>query len=131
MSCGRISETVEGNLFIRRFPLVRGEAPLESHSHNFDHVSYCALGRVLAVKMRPEVDANGVIERRDDGLPRLIEIDRREMEPGDHMLIRSHEWHTFSLLDGCDVARVDGIFSHRDPDGTVTRDYRGYAGAYR
>ena len=110
---------VSGSIFIRMMDngdpdgMLPGER-VESHRHNFDHTSVFFNGNWRIRKW----DNNDVLEH-----------DFERTAPF-HLLIDKDCFHEFTFLGGADRGLAWCIYSHRTPNGEVTREYTGWEEAY-
>lgn len=137
-----------GNIFVRTGTIAPGEQ-IVGHEHNFDHVTYCSVGRI-----------------------RILGVDRdgteyeTVIEAGQYALVRADVQHTLinepglpkeakSILDSVLAELTDKfpgaaelvaelvsrhlavhahyhcIYAHREPQGDVVQRYTGWPEAYR
>lgn len=96
-----------GNIFIRAADPMKAGEVVESHKHNFDHVTYVSLGSFR-------------IERGDE----TVEVRQGELP----VLIKAGVEHKMTALEDDSVYHC--IYSHRTPQGEIVQRYTGWRHAY-
>lgn len=107
MSCANyMKPALCGPVYVRRYWLEAGQA-IESHAHNFDHMTLCVMG---GVTLHYE-DEQG-------------QTQSRLLEPGGFFNVSANRDHR--IVAGDSDALVYCIYTHRDPSGEVLQHYIGW-----
>lgn len=102
---------LRGGFGVREGMLAKAGDALETHAHNFDHVTYCR----DALRYE-QLDAEGNVVRTVDK-PR-----------GGWVLVKAGVRHRLTaLVDNC---RYDCLYVHRTPDGEIVDEYDGWMPGY-
>lgn len=89
---------------------------VETHDHNFAHVTYVPRGGFRFEEL----------DGRDGNVIRSIE--KWAKNGRNWVTIKKGVWHRLVALEDNSIYHC--IYSHRTPDGEVTEDYDGWAEAY-
>ncbi len=107
-------ELVLGNVFIRPMVFEKAGQVVEGHSHNFDHVTYCAKGSMKIEKL--------------DGDKVVATTVKRAADQYNSVLILAGIHHRLTALEDGTIGHC--IYAHRNAQGDVLQDYDGWSPAY-
>src|SRR5260221_220182 len=107
-----------GNIFIRKSEYYKKGDIVETHEHNFDHVTYFPEGRWIAEKLAPVVldDGSPVLH---EGRPTYNVLMKKEFNKGSSVLIDAGVRHRFTALE--DGSRYGCIYAHRTAQGDIVQ----------
>lgn len=102
---------LRGGFGVREGVLAKAGDVVETHAHNFDHITYCR------APMR--------YEQLDDAGNVVRSVDKPS---GGWVFVKAGVKHRLTaLVDNC---RYDCIYVHRTPDGEISDEHDGWIGAY-
>lgn len=115
-------EHVMGNIFFRTAgePMAEG-AIVETHAHNFDHVTFIVKGRMKIEQLEP-IDPD---ESPPTKFRTVQTVEKAAYAYHPFVLIKKGVWHRLTSLE--DHSMYYCVYSHRRPDtGEVVEEYTGW-----
>lgn len=110
-----MAEYVSGNIYVREGFLDKAGDFVDGHTHNFDHTTYIARGKVK-------------IEQLDEDGKVVKEVTKDSSMGRNWVLIKKDVHHRLTALT--DNSLYHCIYSHRTPQGEVVQDYDGWGSSY-
>lgn len=114
-----------GNIYIREGRLQKEWDVVNWHTHNFDHVTYIARGKIKIEKLEPsEFDKDNNTTKYTT----ISEVIKSAEDGYNFVLIKSDIIHKLTAME--DNCIYHCVYAHRDPQWEIVEEYNGWTQSY-